>query len=88
MRTVVFFSGAKCVKCKEVKKFWNEIVEGNTFFDFVVEDTDKSLDMARTFHVNALPTFLVTEEGKEISRLSGEYVSKKVLQDFLNRNKQ
>lgn len=86
MKTVYYFSGANCVKCKTVKKFWNEIVAVNTGFEFKEEDTDKSLALAAQYKVMALPTFLVVEVGVEKARISGE-VSKKILQDFLDKNK-
>lgn len=86
MRLVTFFSGSGCVKCKSIKKWWNEVVVNHTFYDFRIEDTDESLEMAAKYHVASLPTFLITEDGKEIARCSGE-VSKKTMEDFLNKNK-
>jgi glutaredoxin len=86
MRVVTFFSSPTCHQCHDAKKWWNEIVEGNTCFDYTTEDTDKSIEMAYKFKVMALPTFLITENGVEIGRISG-YVSKKIMQDFLNRHK-
>jgi thioredoxin-related protein len=86
MRTVTFFSSPTCHQCHEAKKWWNEVVEGNTCFDYTVEDTDKDIALAYKYKVMALPTFLITEDGKEIDRISG-YVSKKIMLDFLNRNK-
>jgi thioredoxin-related protein len=63
------------------------MVENNTFFDYSFEDTSKSLELATRYKVMMLPTFLITEEGKEISRVSG-YVSAKIMQEFLNKNKE
>lgn len=86
MKRVLFFTGANCVKCKEVHKFWNEVVEGNTMFNYTLIDTGKTLDEARKYKVLALPTFLVVDGEKELDRISG-FVSKKLLEDFLRRNK-
>jgi glutaredoxin len=87
MRLVTFFSSPTCHQCKDAKKWWNEIVEGNTLYNYNFEDTNKSTEMAQLYGVIALPTFLITEDMVEIARISG-YVSKKIMQDFLNRNKE
>lgn len=84
MRTVTFFSSPTCHKCKDSLKYWNEISENNSDYIFAYEDTSENLDLAKKFNVMMLPTFLITEGGVEIARVSG-YVSKKILQDFLNK---
>jgi glutaredoxin len=86
MNKLTFFSSPTCHQCHDAKKWWKEIVESNPCFDYVIEDTDKSIEMAYKYKVMALPTFLVTDEGKELGRISG-YVSKKIMQEFLNRHK-
>jgi len=86
-KLVIFFSGSNCVKCKSVKKFWNEVTEEMDTYSFCVVNTDIDLTDAYKYKVMALPTFLIVDtEGKEIARISGE-VSKKILQDFLEKHK-
>lgn len=84
MRTVTFFSSPTCHKCKDALKYWNEITASNKDYLYMYEDTAKDLNLARKYNVMMLPTFLITEGDKEIARVSG-YVSKKIIQDFLNK---
>ena len=82
MKTVIFFSGANCPKCKDVQKYWNDLVTENTGYNYQYGDTGKSLDLARKYKVMALPTILIIQGDKECTRMSG-YLTKKIVQDKL-----
>ena len=82
MKTVIFFSSPTCHKCKDVQKYWDDLVENNTGYNFSYEDTSVSLDRAQKFRVMVLPTILICEGDTELARVSG-YVSKGILQEFL-----
>jgi thioredoxin-like negative regulator of GroEL len=84
VKTVVFFSSPTCHKCKDVQKYWNDLVENNTGYNFKHEDTSVELVLAQKFKVMVLPTILIMDEDREVARVSG-YVSKGILQEFLYR---
>lgn len=72
MRTILYFTSPTCSKCKIVERWLSGFVEENSWADFTMIDTSKSLDEARKYNVSSLPGFvLVDEDGQMIGKICG-----------------
>ncbi|WNY27370.1 thioredoxin [Methanolapillus ohkumae] len=69
---VVDFSATWCGPCRMQKPIIEELktkYEGRV--NFRVVDIDESQDLARQFNIHAVPTLVILDDGKEVSRFVG-----------------
>ncbi|KAL0431688.1 UNVERIFIED_CONTAM: Thioredoxin H2 [Sesamum radiatum] len=68
---VVDFSATWCGPCKFMEPVFNNLAANYTDVDFVKIDVDELSDVSREFGVQAMPTFLLLKQGKEVERVVG-----------------
>lgn len=77
-----------CGTCKMVTPHWNKVKADPAFsdikFEEVVADTSpEAMEKAQQFKVVQLPTFILEEDGKEVTRHTG-FASEKQLRDLIS----
>ncbi|KAK4488464.1 hypothetical protein RD792_004228 [Penstemon davidsonii] len=68
---VVDFSATWCGPCKFIEPVFHEMSVKYSDVDFVKIDVDELADVAREFGVQAMPTFVLLKQGKEVERVTG-----------------
>ncbi|CAJ1827981.1 unnamed protein product [Sphenostylis stenocarpa] len=68
---VIDFSASWCGPCKTIEPVIHAMAKKYTAVDFVKIDVDELSDVAQEFQVQAMPTFVLVKEGKEIDRIVG-----------------
>lgn len=68
---VIKFEADWCGPCKSFKPTWNAAVDSYPNVEFETIDADKLPSIVAKYKVQAIPTFVVLENGKEVDRLSG-----------------
>ncbi|CAA2959718.1 thioredoxin H2 [Olea europaea subsp. europaea] len=79
---VVDFSATWCGPCKFMEPIFNEMSSKYTDVDFAKIDVDELSDVAKEFGVQAMPTFVLFKQGKEVERVVGakkDDLEKKIL---------
>ncbi|XP_019161729.1 PREDICTED: thioredoxin H2 [Ipomoea nil] len=80
---VVDFAAAWCGPCKMMEPFVKQMASKFTDVDFIKIDVDELSDVAQEFSVQAMPTFLLLKQGKEVGRVVGakkDELERKILQ--------
>ncbi|CAI9780657.1 unnamed protein product [Fraxinus pennsylvanica] len=80
---VVDFSATWCGPCKFMAPVFNEMSSKYTDVDFAKIDVDELSDVAKEFKVEAMPTFVLLKQGKEVERVVGamkDELEKKILE--------
>lgn len=83
MKSVYYFTADWCQPCKRTKPIVEELNREQTEVKFQIIDVDDNADLALTFNIKSIPTFILIEEGKEINRIIGGK-SREELVDFIN----
>ncbi|CAL4936508.1 unnamed protein product [Urochloa decumbens] len=68
---VIDFSASWCGPCRFIEPAFKEMSSRYTDVVFVKIDVDELADVARTWKVEAMPTFVLAKGGKEVSRVVG-----------------
>ncbi|KAG8366840.1 hypothetical protein BUALT_Bualt16G0009700 [Buddleja alternifolia] len=79
---VVDFSATWCGPCKFIEPAFKDMAAKYTDVDFVKIDVDELSDVSREFGVQAMPTFVLLKQGKEVERVVGakkDELEKKIL---------
>nr|UYX45859.1 thioredoxin h [Petunia x hybrida] len=79
---VVDFAASWCGPCKFMEPAINAMASKYTDVDFVKIDVDELSDVAQEFGVQAMPTFVLFKQGKEVERVTGakkDELEKKIL---------
>ena len=77
MKEVLKFKAVWCGPCKSL----SNIMEGNDFGVKVTEiDIDEDMETAQKYAVRGVPTMVLVEDGKEVSRLVGVHQLDKIQQ--------
>ncbi|KAJ4960074.1 hypothetical protein NE237_019984 [Protea cynaroides] len=79
---VIDFSAAWCGPCKFIEPAIIEMANKYTDVEFVKIDVDELVDVAQEFGVQAMPTFVLIKEGKEVDKVVGakkDELEKKIL---------
>lgn len=84
MRTVYYFTADWCQPCKRTKPIVEELNRDQAVARFQIIDVDDNMDLASTFMVTSVPTFILLDDsGKEINRIIGGK-NRQELEDFIN----
>ncbi|CCF23706.1 thioredoxin family protein [Leuconostoc citreum] len=86
-RNVMFLSADWCGDCRAIKPFIQNIKgtvsQTANWFD---ADRDDNLDVATAYNLRGIPSFVLFENGKEISRIGhGERLTPKQILDWYQR---
>lgn len=65
---VFFFNAGWCPDCKFIKPSMPQIEKDFAQFEFVNVDRDENLDLCQEMNIFGIPSFVVYEDGKEVSR--------------------
>jgi len=68
---VVDFTATWCGPCKMMAPFYSELSEKYSQLVFLKVDVDEMPELAATWDVQAMPTFLFIKNGKQIDKLVG-----------------
>ncbi|KAB2011480.1 hypothetical protein ES319_D09G023800v1 [Gossypium barbadense] len=82
---VIDFSASWCGPCKFMEPFLNAMAAKFTDVEFVKLDVDELPDVAQEFGVQAMPTFVLVKQGKEVDRVVG--ARKDELEKKVEKNK-
>lgn len=84
-RTVLFFTADWCGDCVFIKPDMPDIVAAFPDFNFVEIDRDAYIDLCQQWRVLGIPSFIATDNGKEIGRfVSKDRKTKEEIIEFLN----
>jgi thioredoxin 1 len=80
MKSVLYFTADWCQPCKKVKPIVEELNREYLPGMFQMVDVDIEKEMAQTFQIRAVPTFVLFENNKEISRITGAQTKQSLLE--------
>ncbi|GMN42374.1 hypothetical protein TIFTF001_011591 [Ficus carica] len=83
---VIDFSASWCGPCKFMEPAFNDMAAKLTDVDFVKIDVDELSDVAQEFRVQAMPTFVLLKQGREVDRVVG--AKKKELETKIEKHRQ
>lgn len=72
MKKVIMFGANWCGPCRMSKPVFNSLKETKTSYQYEFVDIDENPVMATNFNVTAVPTFVITENDVEVSRVLGD----------------
>jgi thiol:disulfide interchange protein len=83
-RHVLFLSADWCGDCKAIKPFVQNIKDTvTTTADWIDADRDDNIDFATSHNMRGIPSFVLFENGKEISRVGhGERLTPQQVLDW------
>jgi thioredoxin 1 len=82
MKTILYFTADWCQPCKKVKPIVEELNRESFPGIFQVIDVDIEKEMAQTFEIKSVPTFILFDEGEEVNRIIGAQ-SRQALLEFI-----
>ena len=83
-RVLYKFGAAWCGLCRQINPILDSLKsEGLNIIDI---DIDKEQDLAQEYSIRSVPTLIMFENGKEVSRVVG-FQSKEQIKDLYNKNK-
>ncbi|KAF3553575.1 hypothetical protein F2Q69_00018069 [Brassica cretica] len=68
---VIDFFASWCGPCKFIEPAFRHMAVKFTDVSFVKVDVDELPEVAKEFNVNAMPTFVLVKNGKEVDRIVG-----------------
>jgi len=68
-KQILFFSAPWCGPCRQMKTMLNESIQNE--LNLKIIDISKDMNKATEYKVMNVPTFIVLEDGKEVSRKIG-----------------
>lgn len=71
MKNILYFTADWCNPCKKTKPIVEELNRDSATTKFQVIDVDSEIELAKSFEVRSIPTFIVIEDGEEIKRVTG-----------------
>lgn len=71
MKTIFYFTADWCSPCKKVKPIVEELNREQTEANFQMIDVDIEMELAKSFQVKSVPTFILMKDGIEINRITG-----------------
>jgi thioredoxin 1 len=82
VKQVYYFTADWCGPCKKVRPIVEELNRDQSEVKFQIIDVDSEGELARTFEVKSIPTFILIEDGQEVNRFTGAK-TKKDLENFI-----
>ena len=76
MRKILYFTAAWCAPCKALGPVMDSL-QGQINFDKI--DVDTNTDLSAQYGVRGVPSLLLVENGKEVSRLTGVQSKEQIL---------
>jgi thioredoxin 1 len=82
VKQVYYFTADWCGSCKKVRPIVEELNRDQSEVKFQIIDVDSEGELARTFEVKSIPTFILIENSQEVNRFTGAK-TKKDLENFI-----
>uniref|UniRef100_A0A5B7CAD7 Thioredoxin domain-containing protein n=1 Tax=Davidia involucrata TaxID=16924 RepID=A0A5B7CAD7_DAVIN len=82
---VIDFTASWCRPCQFMEPAINEFAARYTNVEFIKIDVDELMDVAQEFEVQAMPTFKLIKQGKEVDKVVG--VKKEELQKKIEKHR-
>lgn len=79
-KSVLLFSASWCSGCRVVKPYVKQLQDEGV--DIKIIDAESEAALAAELNVNALPTFIVYQDDKELDRISGA-IPRTKLENFI-----
>ena len=80
MKSILYFTADWCQPCKKVKPIVEDLNRESFPGIFQIIDVDIENEMAKTFEIRSIPTFILFTDGKEINRITGSQTKKSLLE--------
>jgi thiol-disulfide isomerase/thioredoxin len=80
MKSVLYFTADWCQPCKKVKPIVEELNREHVPGMFQIIDVDIAKEMAKSFELKSVPTFVLFENGNEVNRLIGAQTKQSLLE--------
>ena len=77
-KSAKYFSATWCGPCKAFKPVMQEIASDGYFVEFI--DVDKEENKAQRYGIKSVPTVVIEQGGKEVSRFTGALSKQLVLE--------
>ena len=77
MKEVLYFSASWCVPCRQMKPIVEQL-EADTGISFRKIDVDSEYEEGEKYRIRSVPSFILVEDGKEISRAAGAQTGKEL----------
>jgi len=79
VKHVLYFTADWCNPCKKVKPVVDEINREYSDAKFITIDADTELELVEKFGIKSVPTFILVDDGKEVSRTTGAKTKEELL---------
>ncbi len=79
MKHVLYFTADWCNPCKKVRPVVDEINREYSDAKFITIDADTELELVEKFGIKSVPTFILIDDGKEVSRTTGAKTKEELL---------
>jgi thioredoxin 1 len=79
VKHVLYFTADWCNPCKKVKPVVDEINREYSDAKFITIDADTELELVEKFGIKSVPTFILIDDGKEVSRTTGAKTKEELL---------
>ena len=79
MKHVLYFTADWCNPCKKVRPVVDEINREYSDAKFIIIDADTELELVEKFGIKSVPTFILIDDGKEVSRTTGAKTKEELL---------
>jgi thioredoxin-like negative regulator of GroEL len=84
MKNIFYFTADWCQPCNKVRPVVEDMKKEG--YQFQMIDVDYEEFLVKKFEIKSVPTFILLEDGKEISRMTGAK-TRGELEDFINYKK-
>lgn len=82
MKHLLYFTAEWCNPCKRTRPIVEEL-ERDGVINVTYVDVDDNIDLAKTYQILAIPTFILIENNEEVKRMNGAK-TKEQFEEFLN----
>ena len=79
MKHVLYFTADWCNPCKKVRPVVDEINREYSDAKCITIDADTELELVEKFGIKSVPTFILIDDGKEVSRTTGAKTKEELL---------